>query len=132
MGKIQTRVYRKDQAVEDHAHQLPDGTFTGGMLLKPNSDRSFPHTHLYQHEGKTYETGLCAIGGDHTHVTVAGMTSGPVAVRKDAQQDVQRNDSVNREGMYWVRRSITGHVIARGVNRNDVMDDVKKKDLIAS
>lgn len=86
MGKIHTRVHHKDSVLEDHAHKLPDGTFTGGQLLKPNKDRAFPHAHLYQHSGDTLETGLADIGGDHVHDSEAGITSGPVPVRKDAFQ----------------------------------------------
>jgi len=83
MGKINTRVHHKDQGLEDHAHKLPNGKYTGGMLLKPNSNQSFPHTHLYQKEGKTLETNQAPVGGDHTHITELGITSGPTEVGKD-------------------------------------------------
>jgi hypothetical protein len=82
MGKIDTRVYHKDQALEDHAHKLSDGSYTGGSLYKPNKDRTFPHTHLYQHMGKTLETMPAPIGEDHTHMTEDGMSGSPVPVEK--------------------------------------------------
>lgn len=128
MGKVNVRVHRKDQAAEDHAHQLPDGSFTGGQLLKPNSDQTFPHTHLYEHMGKTLESSPSSIGGDHTHITEKGISAGPVDVPKTSSFEHERNDSITRQGMHWIRRSSTGHVIKRGFYRNDV-EDIQKKSL---
>lgn len=115
MGKISMRVYHKDQAAEDHKHRLPDGSYTGGSLYKPNSDRTFPHTHLYEHHGKTLESCLAPVGGDHTHGSECGETSGPVPM----YQGEARADSVERQGMYWVVKSGTGHVMSRHANRMD-------------
>ena len=81
MSKIYVRNHHKDALDGDHSHRLPDGSYTGGMLLKPNSDRSFPHTHLYTYNMKTCETGPAPIGGDHTHTSIEGETSGPMPVR---------------------------------------------------
>lgn len=81
MGIVQKRVSRKDQT-EDHAHKMPDGTMTGCALWKPNKDRTFPHTHLYQFEGKTCETDVADEGPGHVHEVAGGETGGPVAVQK--------------------------------------------------
>lgn len=69
--------------MEDHAHKLPNGETTLGALYKPNKDRMFPHTHLYQHNGKTLETSPAPIGGNHNHDTECGQSGGPVKVLKE-------------------------------------------------
>jgi hypothetical protein len=110
MGKIHTRVHHKDQALDDHAHRLPDGSFTGGQILKPNKDRSFPHTHLYTGpNGDTMESCPAEVGGDHVHGTEKGVSGGPVPVRKDAfeayeqkQKDLEQRDAaeMNARSMF--------------------------------
>lgn len=103
MSKVPTRVQRKDSE-DEHAHKLPDGSFTGPMLYKPNRDRSFPHSHLYEHDGKTLETGVAPIGGDHTHdcksedvVGDEAETGGPVPVPKNPGKAIprERNDAAD-------------------------------------
>jgi hypothetical protein len=89
MGKIARNIHRKDSE-NDHAHKLEKGGLTGGMLNKPNKDRQELHSHLYQHEGKTYETNLAPNEKGHTHDYQPepgheyAETAGPVPVKKGA------------------------------------------------
>lgn len=97
MGKINKRVLRKD-TTEDHCHGLEDKKETGGMLLKPAKDRMQPHTHLYQHDGKTYETGLAPNDAGHTHDYQPepgheyAETSGPKKCDKGLGKEIPRNE----------------------------------------
>lgn len=123
MGKFHTRVYRKDQASDDHAHKLPDGSYTGGSLLKPNSDRTFPHTHLYTgSHGETLETCPSPMGGDHVHESEKGMSSGPVAVRKDS---VDRRDFITREGSKWLVKSETGKTLGTHPSKEEAVKQLQ-------
>jgi hypothetical protein len=118
MSKITVRAYRKDE-IDSHVHKLPDGSYTQPPLLKPNKDRTFPHTHLYVSQGKTLETGLAEMGGDHTHITEIGMTSGPVA------EASERKDSIDRIGTSWVVRSETGAITSRHFSKEDAEKQLK-------
>ena len=82
MSKYYVRVHRKDMS--DHAHKLPNGTSSGGALMKPESVLSDEqknqrgwHTHLYQHYGKTYESMPAHDEPGHTHDTEVGPSAGP-------------------------------------------------------
>jgi hypothetical protein len=87
MSQYKVRVARKD-SVENHAHKLPDGSYTGPELPKPNATRMNPHTHLYQMQGKTMESGVADEGPGHTHATALGESAGPVAVPKGKGQAI--------------------------------------------
>jgi hypothetical protein len=112
MGKIHKRIHRAD-ALQDHRHAMADGRFTGGMLLKPNRDQAGWHTHLYQDERDTLETEEAQNDGDHTHETIMGDTTGPMALRTDALEPARDlKGYVQRRGHRWVAVSATGHVLA--------------------
>lgn len=87
MGKIQTHVVKRD-SVQDHKHALPDGRMTSGMLMKPSTNPGFPmHTHLYELDECTYETGPEEDGPGHVHsVGLLGETSGPLRMDKEPGQ----------------------------------------------
>lgn len=111
MSKFIKRTYRRDDQ-DNHAHRLKDGSYTGTPILKPNVDQTYPHTHLYQFNGKTFETGPSPMGPDHTHTTEVGMTSAPVPPRKDMGSP-SRKDSIEglimfRQGTSWMIQSETG------------------------
>lgn len=82
MGKVHQRIHRKDQ-FEDHVHAMPKGQQkTGGMLFKPNiakTEKAFAdptlsvHSHLYQVNGKTMETGVAPNNPDHEHLLCCDM-----------------------------------------------------------
>lgn len=106
MGKIGQNVHRKDSYPEDHAHKVSEGAFTGGMIPKPNKDRTFPHTHLYEHDGKTLETGVAPDAPGHTHdfkpedIIGSQSETGPaVPVDKGTGKPIprERNDSGDRK-----------------------------------
>lgn len=127
MGKIKMQVHRKD-SMEDHRHRLADGSYTGGALNKPNADRTFPHTHLYQHDGKTHETGLAASGGDHTHDSLFGETAGPVGMGPKIGPEIPRNDHmdfVEREGSQWVVRSEGGKTLGKHPSKEAAVNQLK-------
>lgn len=120
MGKFQPRVHRKDASSdEDHAHSVPGGGKTGGSLYKPNKDRTFPHTHLFQWEGETYETGPAPMGPGHKHATKLGETGPAVKMTKALGTEIprekndsnERNDFVERVGSKWVVKSESGEVL---------------------
>jgi hypothetical protein len=132
MGKIATNVHRKD-SVEQHAHKLEDGSETEGALYKPNADRTFPHTHLYQHDGKTLETGCSPIGPGHTHDYQpepgheVSETGGPIAVHTGPGKEIPRADSLQRTKGQWIVRSVAGAVVARGATKMDALKDYETK-----
>lgn len=113
MGKVYTRVMRRD-SMQDHVHSLPDGRKTLGMLGKPNShSQAGSHTHLYEHEGVTHETGVAFDEPGHVHESILGETSGPQ--KMPAKEEFgPKNDSAFRIGREWVVRNDSGIVIARG------------------
>lgn len=122
--KIRKAILRKDLQ-PDHAHTCPDGKMTGGELLKPNANaRAGWHTHLFQHDGMTYETDAAYYGPDHVHDVpeFGGFTSGPMPVPKHYGEELERLDSLQREGTEWVLRSgKTGKIIGRGKTRVDAL-----------
>lgn len=108
--KTHQRVSRRDSD-QDHIHGLENGQDTLGQLLKPSQSTQFPmHTHLYQHEGKTHETGSSQEGPGHTHEVMeeAGEeTSGPKSPAAKTSFG-PRNDSLMRIGRYWHVRNENG------------------------
>lgn len=82
MGRVHTRVSHRD-ALQDHRHALPNGEMTSGMLLKPSTTDQWPmHTHLYEFEEETLETGPMHDEPGHVHSTGMGETSGNVGMAK--------------------------------------------------
>lgn len=125
MGITHKRVHRSD-AWEDHAHTLPNGKPTLGALFKSSSNRFGKHTHLYEHDGITYETEPDYEGGDHSHSTELGMTSGPIPVSKLRGAEAPRMDHLEREGGEWVVRSPIGRNLARGRTREAALASYRK------
>lgn len=83
MAKVSKRVYRKDSE-SSHMHALPNGQKTNVEMMKPqSSSRAGWHTHLYEMDGMTCETGPAFCGVDHAHDCDLGMTSGPMIVKND-------------------------------------------------
>lgn len=124
--KTYPRTIRRDASL-DHIHSLPDGKKTDGMIAKPTaSNMMSPHTHLYQHEGKTHETGLASDSDPgHTHESIIGETSG--RLNMPAQESFgPRNDSALRIGREWVVRNDSGVVVARGATAKEAEDRAKK------
>lgn len=78
MSKYYPSVRRLD-SLTDHVHALPNGKMTLGSLMKPAKDRFGWHTHLYEMNGRTYETMPAHMEGDHTHETELGETSGQIS-----------------------------------------------------
>lgn len=115
--KINKKIRRAD-AIEDHVHLLPNGEMTGGALHKPSKDQFDMHSHLYEHEEDTAESGPMHSFGDHTHtIRHQGKiveTSGPKPVPKAPGQKWEKMDSMQRQGADFVVKSETGKVIKRG------------------
>jgi hypothetical protein len=128
MGKVYVRSVKRD-SMDDHIHSLPDGKETGGMLSKPSqSNRAGAHTHLYQHEGVTHETGVAFDDPGHEHECVLGETSGPR--KMPAKENFgPRNDTALRIGREWVVRNDSGDVIARASTQSEA--ERKAKNLLA-
>lgn len=125
MGKYYSRVIRRDSS-QDHVHSLPNGVMTQGALAKPAQSQMFGrHSHLYQHEGKTHETGIADDGPGHFHETVIGESSGPLKMPK--KEDFgPRNDEAFRIGREWVVRNDSGTVIARGETAAEAENRAKR------
>lgn len=113
MAQFKKAVRRAD-SFEDHVHKLPDGSMTGGSLHKPTKDQFDMHSHLFECNEDTAETDPMHNFGDHTHMTAMGETSGPMKPQKMPGQPWEKMDSLRREGVEFVLRSATGHVIGRG------------------
>ena len=123
--KTYPRIMRRD-AAEEHVHALPDGHKTLGSLLKPSQSELLPmHTHLYEHEGVTHETGVAPDEPGHTHESVLGDTSGPQKVPAQENFGV-KNDSAFRIGREWVVRNDSGIVIARGDTAAEAEERAKR------
>lgn len=112
MGKIQRRVYRRDNQ-EQHIHALPSGQFTDGQILKPSKDAWPWHTHLYTCDGVTMETSQAQEGVDHVHETLLGETSGPLKPRKDAQEPLAPVATIQKRQGGHVIVSETGFVLGQ-------------------
>lgn len=129
MSKSYVRISRRDGLFEDHIHALPDGHKTLGRLLKPSQSAVNPvHTHLYEHEGKTHESGQAYDEPGHTHETIIGDTSGPQSMTKESFGP--RNDEAFRIGMEWVVRNDSNVVIASASTKAEA--ERKAKNLLAS
>jgi len=119
--KIRKSTIRRD-AIEDHRHRLDSGDFTGGALMKPCKDQSAMHTHLYEFEEDTYETGPMHNEPGHTHSSQHGPVSAPMSMQKQPGEPWQKMDSLQREGKVYVLRSAEGNVISRGFTAKQAME----------
>lgn len=116
--KTYQRAVRRDSE-QDHIHSLADGSETQGALGKPSQSTQFPqHSHLYQHEGDTLETGISFDEPGHTHETILGESSGPKSMPKK-ESFGPRNDSLQRIGREWQVRSPEGVVLSKGSSAED-------------
>lgn len=126
MSKIQKHIRRAD-SLEDHMHSIPDGDMTGGMLMKPSKDQFGMHTHLYECEEDTAETGPAHDLPGHIHSLKEGQeTSASVKMTKKPGDPWQKMDSLRREGTKYVLRSMTGAAIARTDSLFDAMKDYEE------
>jgi hypothetical protein len=105
---------RRADSFEEHVHKLPDGSLTKGSLHKPTKDQFDMHTHLYEFNEDIAETEPMHNFGDHTHMTKYGESSGPMKPQKMPGEPWKKMDSLQREGVDYVLRSETGHVIGKG------------------
>jgi hypothetical protein len=113
---------RRADSFEEHVHRLPDGSLTGGSLHKPTKDQFDMHSHLFEKDEDTAETGPMHNFGDHTHkLPGGGETSGPMKPQKMPGEPWKKMDSLQREGTDYVLRSVTGSVIGRGRTAVDAM-----------
>lgn len=111
------KVHRKD-ALQDHVHALPNGKLTGGSLYKPMVNaRAGLHTHLYEMDGKTYESSPAYEGADHVHNTELGESAGPQKAPTGPGPVMSRTDSaeqfVQRRGSEWFVVSSSGQPLSR-------------------
>ena len=128
MSKFQRHVVRKDLK-PDHVHKMPEGQISDGMLGKPNANaRAGWHTHMFEDEGRMFETLPAYDDGDHVHEFRDEFTSGPMPMPKNRGEEMGRLDSIQREGSQWVVRSTTGHEIARGATKLDALEGIPKED----
>lgn len=119
--KTHQRAVRRD-SMNEHVHDLETGGVTLGSLGKPSQSTQFPvHTHLYEHEGKTHETGPAQDGPGHTHEVMAeagAITEGPRAPQAKVSFG-PRNDSLMRIGGTWHLRNSEGNTIHVGRTPED-------------
>jgi len=86
------------------------------------------HSHLYEHEGKTHESGISPEEPGHTHETILGDTSGPRSASKE--NFGPRNDTAFRIGSEWVVRNDSNVIIATGSTQDEA--ERKARNLLAA